>query len=47
MRPGGNFGDRRTRRELSGIGGSVAGCANVTDEGEESTVRAEGVNAIS
>ena len=48
----GSFGDRRTRRELAGIGGSVAGCANVTaGKGECSVrstiVRAEGVNAMS
>jgi hypothetical protein len=48
----GSFGDRRTRRELAGIGGSVAGWANVTaGKGEctvrSTTVRAEGVNAMS
>lgn len=48
----GSFGDRRTRRELAGMGGSVAGWANVTaGKGEwmvrSTTVRAEGVNATS
>ena len=48
----GSFGERRTSRELAGIGGSVAGCASVTaGRGEctvrSTTVRAEGVNAMS
>jgi len=48
----GSFGDRRTRRELAGIGGSVAGWVNVTaGKGEFrvrlTTVHAEVVNAMS